>query len=66
MEDGLYLPLKLFEGLREAAINLLAILEKKEPMHRHQFPSPPRDRCYGKLQHNSFLSALLPFVSTSR
>ncbi len=32
----------------------LDYLEKKEPMHRHQFQSPLRDRWYGKLLHNSF------------
>lgn len=54
MEDGLYLLLKLFEGLWGGSHQSLGYLEKKEPMHRHQLQSPPRDRWYGTLQHNTF------------
>lgn len=53
---------KVVWGVLGGSHQSLGYLEKKEPMHRHQFQSPPRDRWYGKLLHNSFFFTAAPLL----
>lgn len=53
---------KVVWGVLGGSHQSLGYLEKREPMHRHQFQSPLRDSWYGMPLHNSFFFPVPDFL----